>query len=217
MNDMAIKPEDALKAAIGKHLQECQMANGIAGDLLVFRKGIFERGPDKTPVPEGTRFRPNPWEFWHGWQKFQDGHIAGLVLCRVTEGKPPLRDTLGDLDESLWKDGRDPWQPNWRFIMQDMAGALLTFSTQSSGGQRAYEDLLNAYFTDKHHENQWPVVTVGTAHLTAGSMAGSRSRPSPSLIGQNRGPSRAAACSPYPHRPTATVATVPQRSRPRRL
>ena len=37
-------PEDVLKAAIGKHLQECQMTAGIAGDILSFKKGEWFRG-----------------------------------------------------------------------------------------------------------------------------------------------------------------------------
>jgi hypothetical protein len=166
MNEQ-VKPEQMLKAAIGKHLQECQMTDGIAGDLVTFKKGDFVRGPDKTPVPKGTRFRPNPWEFWWGWQNFEGGRVAGLKLCRVTEGQPPSRNELGDLDETLWEADRDPWQMNSRFVAQDMQGQLVTFSTQSSGGQRACKDLLKAYFADRDHPDEWPVVEIGTGYFTS--------------------------------------------------
>ena len=84
---------------------------------------------DKTFVPNGTRFRPNPWEFWHGSQKFEGGRVAHLKICRVTEGQPPSRNELGDLDETLWEGGKDPWQMNSRFVAQEMHGELVTFST----------------------------------------------------------------------------------------
>jgi hypothetical protein len=146
-----------LKAAISKHQQEAG-PSGIAGDLLLFKKGTYERGRDKIEVPIGTTFRPNPFEFWHGWQKFKDGGVAGLQLCRFYEGLPASRNDLDDLEESEWEDERDPWQENYRIVMKDEFGDLVTFSTISYGGKLAWEELLEAYRADI--SDLWPVVAA---------------------------------------------------------
>ena len=160
--------KDMLKAAIGAHLQKCQMTDGVAGDLLLFKKGIWTRGQDKTPVPAGTRIRPNMLEHWHGWQKYENKKVTGLKLVRVTEGEMPLRNNLGDLDEEYWENPeQDPWTENRRFVAMDEDGGLLTFSTNSSGGIWACKDLLKAYFQDRLHDDQWPVVALGVGHFTS--------------------------------------------------
>lgn len=167
MNEI-MNPETMLKAAIGKNLQACEMTDGIAGDLLLFAKGKYTRGQDKTLVPAGTRFRPNPWEFWWGWQKYENRRVTGLRLCRVTEGQPPSRNDLGDLDEAMWEDpARDPWAENRRFVALDENGGLVTFSANSAGGRKACHDLLKAFFQDVLHEGQWPVVSLGVGYFTS--------------------------------------------------
>ena len=93
-----------------------------------------------------------------------------------------MRNDLGDLDESQWEDGRDPWQMNDRIIMQDMEGGLVTFSTQSTGGRRACDDLLNLYFKDKDHEDLWPVVKIGTTYFNSREY-GSIAKPAFTIVG----------------------------------
>ena len=113
-------------------------------------------------MPCGTLFKPNPYEFWWGWQKFKDGGVAGLQLCRFFEGKPCSRNELDDLEESQWKGRgrRDPWSENYRIVMQDEAGELVTFSTNSYGGKLAWEELLESYRADIEHPDLWPVVAA---------------------------------------------------------
>jgi hypothetical protein len=153
-----MKPEDVLKAWIAQHRknQEADMAQGIAGDLMLFKKGLWSRGKNKTEVPAGTLFKPNPFEFWHGWQRFEDGHVADLDICRFYDGEPakPV-----DADEE-----GSGWEPNWRIIMQDEDGKLITFSSVAVGGKIAFEELLEAYRTDTEHSGLWPVVAIRTTH-----------------------------------------------------
>ena len=115
---------------------------------------------DQVDVPCGTLFKPNPYEFWWGWQKFKDGAVAGLQLCRFFEGKPCSRNELDDLEENQWQEDRDPWSENYRIVMQDEAGELVTFSTNSYGGKLAWEELLESYRSDIEHPDLWPVVAA---------------------------------------------------------
>jgi hypothetical protein len=132
------KTTDLLKSAIRKHQRE-NMPIGITGEMLLFKQGVWTRGRDKLEVPDGTCFKPNPFEFWHGWQRFEDGHIAGLDLCRFFEGEP------GDPpDEAQREDGESAWQLNWRIVLKDEQDNLLTFSTTSNGGRLAWDELLEA-------------------------------------------------------------------------
>jgi hypothetical protein len=142
---------DILKSAIQKHQQESTPTG--TGEMLLFKRGVWTRGRDKLEVPEGTRFKPNPFEFWHGWQRFEDGHVAGLNLRRFFEGAP------GDPP-----DEEDGWQRNWRIVMQDEQANLLTFSTTSFGGKLAWDELLEAYGSDTEHAELWPVVAVRTCY-----------------------------------------------------
>ena len=154
-----------LKGAIQQYQKE-NIASGVAGELLLFKKGQWTRGSGKEEVPEGTIFRPHMHEFWHGWQKFEGGHVAGLNICRFYEGKPCLRDALDANDPEQWDDpARDPWQPNWRIVMQDEEKNIVTFSTSSYGGKQAWEDLLNVYYKDREHEDMWPVVENRTEYF----------------------------------------------------
>jgi hypothetical protein len=122
--------------------------------LLVFKKGSYERGRNKDEVPLGTRFRPNPWEFWHGWQRFEDGAVADLKICRFFQGEPCSRDELSEGE----------WEENYRIVMMDEFGELVTFSTLSYGGKLAWEELLEAYRADIEHPDLWPVVVVKCAY-----------------------------------------------------
>jgi hypothetical protein len=68
----------------------------------------------------------------------------------VADGfKPPLREELGDLDETEWGElnGRpiDPWQKTNNLLMCDSDGTLYTFVTASKGGLSAIGELSEAY------------------------------------------------------------------------
>ena len=104
-------------------------------------------------MPEGTRFTLDPFEFLHGWQKFEDRRVVDLELCRFFEGKP------GDSP-----DDDAGWQRNWRIVLKDEQDSLLTFSTTSYGGKLAWQELLEAYSDDTEHGEAWPVVAVRTEY-----------------------------------------------------
>jgi hypothetical protein len=136
-----------------RYLDEIAPAN-IVGRLIKFSKaGEFATIDDGEKIPAEAEFTVLADQTAIGWIKF-NGEDAppdremgllydGFVL--------PLRDTLGDLDQSKWDTGldnlpQDPWQHFIYLVLQSAATAeLYTFSTSSKTGRRAVGNLLRHF------------------------------------------------------------------------
>src|SRR5690348_1011102 len=116
--DLAIQNEapvpaefDALDAAIG---------NDLDGEPLRFKDGHFLQGFDKNRVVEGTVLRVEPTSVQDGFTKYEDRKPVDCRMREWIKGEAPIdRNALGDLDERLWPDGKDPWAFTMFLAMKD--------------------------------------------------------------------------------------------------
>jgi hypothetical protein len=143
----------------------------IVGTLLRFVKGEYYINQDgvDVEVPHGTTFIANMDEMLAGWIRWEDSkptdHIMGKV---VNHYQPPPRNTLGDLDKTMWEtydngDPRDPWQlSNYLLLKNTETGELYTFTASSQGGLSAVGNLLRAYGTAMaQRPKEYPIVALG--------------------------------------------------------
>lgn len=117
--------------------------------LLKFRDGAFFVGTDE--IKRGTKFFADISKWTKAWIKFVDKKVVERKLYRVARGEvPPDRLELDDphLANHKRDDGMsdDPWSYQYQLPLEDLAtGAILIFTTQSWGGQRAVRDLGDEY------------------------------------------------------------------------
>jgi hypothetical protein len=105
-----------------------------------------------------------------GWIKFNGAgeapdRVGGLLFDGFVL---PLRESLGDLDESAWEEGlngqpQDPWLHQQNLVLQRTdTQELFTFSTTSKTGRKAVGNLLRHYTRmKKSHPDELPVVRLG--------------------------------------------------------
>jgi hypothetical protein len=131
---------------------------------LRFKDGKFIRGFDKMKVDLGTRFLMHPASTSDGFIKWEDGKPVEFKIRELNNPSqlPVFREPLGDLDESKWPDGKDPWASVMMIAMKDQEGVMLTFSTSSVGGRNALRKVLRDWrlVRDKHY-GQVPVIELG--------------------------------------------------------
>jgi hypothetical protein len=146
-----------------------QTAQAVEGDLLLFKKGKWSRGEDKTAVPEGTKVLVNIDSMSAGWVRWWDSKPVEYRIAPVIERQLPVtREQLGDLDHDAWEtdargDPKDPWSRTMRAVMRDAKGELLTFATSSAGGRNALAKLSKAFaLAWRKHPGEFPVVTLGS-------------------------------------------------------
>lgn len=182
-NEIIPKPatDDVTKACAA--YAATTQASAIAGDLLAFRKGVWQRSESKEAVPADATFVANMAELWRGWVRWHDGTPAEHRLVRCVDGRPPGRNELGHHDEAEWETGndgspRDPWTMTDRVVMRESGGgelALLTFSTGSVGGRQALGALCSTYARrSAEHASSYPVVKLGSEmwqHKVYGAIA----------------------------------------------
>lgn len=147
---------DALDAAIGSDLD---------GEPLRFKDGKFLQGFDKNIVEKGTVLRIAPTSVQDGFVKWEDGKPVDWRLREwISSTQLPIyRDTLGDMDESEWPDGKDPWAYTMLLAMKDAEGTLFKFSTSSVGGANAVKRVLREWRRQRDkHPGLVPVVALGS-------------------------------------------------------
>ena len=126
--------------------------SNIIGLLLRFTKhGQWVAGQDRKEVPVGTRMIAHIPGVKIGWVKWSEGQPVENNLGLLSEGfQPPQRDTLGDLDKSLWgtlgNQAIDPWQfANFCMMYCPDNNELYTFTTGSKGGLGALGGLISTF------------------------------------------------------------------------
>ena len=166
MNELAIRNENA--SGLMRYVAENDQV-AIAGDLLLFKKGLWYRsGAEFTPGPR--QFLANPGETYTGWTKWDDGKPTDHRLSRIADYAGGIsRRELGDMDKNAWPTNDhgapiDPWQPSDRMLLRttDSAEDLLTFVSGSRGGRNAIASLIgkvarSIHFTD---DGKFPVITL---------------------------------------------------------
>jgi hypothetical protein len=170
-NQNEIAPRDVKEgdAACAAYAAETQ-ASGIAGDILLCKKGVWVRGEHKDTVPAGDLFLANMPEIHRGSTRWDDNKPVEHRVVRIGDGHPPGRNELGHHDESKWEIGndgklKDPWTPTDRMVMReagDVELSLLTFITSSFGGRKALGNLCREYANRaEKYKDHLPVVRLG--------------------------------------------------------
>jgi hypothetical protein len=170
MNELTVRSE-ATDISPFRAFADENLASAIAGDLLVFNKGVWERGESKTQVAADARFLCNMHELWTGWVRWFDRKPVEYQISRVIDRAPKiLREELGHMDKNVWEtytngSPRDPWAKTDRLILGELGtDQLLTFSTSSDGGRDAIAKLCRTYDRGaKRHGGAWPVVKLEDA------------------------------------------------------
>ena len=98
-------------------------AAGIAGDLLAFRKGVWQRGAAKDTVPAGLQLVANVPSLLRGWTRWENNVPAEHRMVPLGE-HPPLRNELCHLDTEAWEEDangnpKDPWAMTDRLVLRD--------------------------------------------------------------------------------------------------
>jgi hypothetical protein len=114
------------------------------------KMGGYKATSDGSLIKEDTQcVVPYP-QIWGGWIKFDGpGNPPDRKMGPLFSGfVPPDRESLGGTDQSLWEKGlngkpQDPWQFQLAVPLQVVeTGELLVFSTTSSTGKRAVDNLI---------------------------------------------------------------------------
>jgi hypothetical protein len=150
---------------------------GMDGTFFKFAKdGKFRTTSDDTEIPEGTELVVVYDQIQAGWIKFNGkGHEPDRRMGPIFDGfMPPPRESLGDMDESLWEEGldgkpADPWQHQMLVPLQNpKTDELFIFNTTSITGRREVGNLIkHCARTTKKEPDIYPVVKLqvgGFAH-----------------------------------------------------
>ena len=112
--------------------------------------GDYHRtGKNNTATMNGQKLGCDCVDAMTGYQKFEN-KIPIYHLGRVADGyQPPPRELLGDLNESEWENGKDPWVridllPFWDVESRE----LLLFSAANKGSRDAVAQLVEAYINN---------------------------------------------------------------------
>ena len=146
------------------------VADFRVGDDLRFKKGNWTKTVNDKDIDIGSTmtFVVDVLSYKRGWIKWVDRKPVHKLIGRAIDGFiSPVRDRLGDLDESKWPknnkfEPQDPWQETFSIVMRDLGDdRLCTFTTTSYYGSRALGTLLKAYTSGvKQHPDMMPVVLL---------------------------------------------------------
>ena len=144
---------------------------GVQGNFLTFKNGEFLYGQDAKELPIGTKLAANMPGLRIGWRRWWDDQVTDDFTELLTDQRPIApRNTLGDLDESLWKrdqSGRpfDPWQLTNVLELVDGEGERYIYSTGSKGGINAIGRLCKEYGKlYRQRPGQIPIIELGNDH-----------------------------------------------------
>jgi hypothetical protein len=144
---------------------------GFDDGLLLFdgKIGHWTYTQDKIELPPGTKAVALVDQTLKGFTRFDGGKPTSRLLpLWPAPDLPALRQTLGDLDQSLWveRDGKgrpkDPWQPARKMPVILLVQTLdcLVFSTSSSGGVSAVSQLNRAVLRERRDPARAAVLPI---------------------------------------------------------
>jgi len=197
-----IETYSALDAAIGSDLD---------GEPLRFKDGMWLQGFDRNEVEAGTIFRVAPTSVQDGFVKWENGRPVDWRMREwiSTAQLPVCRESLGDVDESEWTDGKDPWAYTMLLAVKDGEDKLYKFSTSSVGGANAVRRLLRAWKGGRYrHPGQVPVVAIGTDHYVHKAHKNKVHFPTFEIVGWDYWDAEAARLVPNPDDPRTQFAHV---------
>ena len=156
--------KDNLPARIDPGVDVILRETARANPMLRFKEGEYLVGEDKIPL--GREYLVYPLDWTRGWVKWEDGIIVDQRMVRVADDiKLPKREELGDNDESLWEEEKDPWVFQNILPMDDLeTREYMIFVTSSVGGKVAVETLCNSVVRAYKKGRQFglPVIRLAT-------------------------------------------------------
>jgi len=156
--------KDNLPARIDPGVDVILRETARANPMLRFKEGEYLVGEDKIPL--GREYLVYPLDWTRGWVKWEDGIIVDQRMVRVADDiKLPKREELGDNDESLWEEEKDPWVFQNILPMDDLETLeYMIFVTTSVGGKVAVETLCNSVVRAYKKGRQFglPVIRLAT-------------------------------------------------------
>jgi hypothetical protein len=95
----------------------------------------------------GKRLAATPVDVMVGWQRIEKGKPPLYVLGRIADGYiPPPREELGDNEEYLWPNNKDPWtSATWLPFWNPETREVLVFHAANDGSKDAAANLTQAY------------------------------------------------------------------------
>lgn len=163
MSNLPAKPEGDY------FINEARVDAGM-GRILSFNKGDYFI--DGTQIPIDTEYVVYCGEWIKQWIKFGNNSVEDRKVYHVSRGESvPIRETLGDLDQSKWLPGfdgkpKDPWVLQYLVPFESVGNnEIVVFRTSSWGGRRAVGDLMMAYGHRARREGGNPLVKLAVAHI----------------------------------------------------
>jgi hypothetical protein len=137
-----IKVDDGLIEKLHDEVEELE-GNGI-GKLLKFDIKTRKYFIGDNEVPLGREYIAHCDQFARGWTKFVNKEKVDQKVVKVSEGKPPTRKELDDLD--LVDTENDSWVYHRYLPLEDIeTGEIVIFVSKSRGGRIALTELLKTY------------------------------------------------------------------------
>lgn len=142
---------------------------GTQGTFLTFKNGEYLAGQDAKEVPLATRVAANMAGLRIGWRRWMADQLTDdLTEPLIEQPHVAHRNTLGDLDQSLWERdaktnvARDPWQLTNVLEFVNSEGENFIYSTGSKGGIGAIGRLCKEYGKlYRQRPGQVPIVELG--------------------------------------------------------
>jgi hypothetical protein len=171
------KSKDQLPARIDPGVDVILRETARANPMLRFKEGEYLVGEDKISL--GREYLVHPLDWTRGWVKWEDGIIVDQRMVRVADDiKLPTREELGDNDESLWKEEKDPWVFQNILPMDDLeTREYMIFVTSSVGGKVAVETLCNSVVRAYKKGRQFGLPVIGLATKPFPTKFGTKPRP----------------------------------------
>jgi hypothetical protein len=132
-------------------------------------------------VPLGREYIAHCDQYARGWIKFVDKELVDQKVFKVSEGKPPEREDLDDLELAGAED--DPWVFQRYLPLEDPeTGEIVIFVSKSIGGKIALGDLMEIY--ERTWDRGLPMVKLATSTFKS-KKYGLTPRPSFPVIGRD--------------------------------
>jgi hypothetical protein len=127
------------------------------GPLLKFdgTKKKYSIGTDD--IPPGGEYIAHVPQCARGWVKFVDKIPVDQRIVKFTDGRPPERGSLDEVEKAEQKD--DPWVFQYYLPLENReSGETVVFITKSAGGRIALGNLLRSY--ERNWDRGLPIIKL---------------------------------------------------------
>lgn len=146
-DDFAKQLSDALTELGGEGFGPLLKFDGTKKKYFIGTDEILPGGEYIAHVPECAR----------GWVKFVDKTPVDRRIVKITDGRPPERGSLDEVEKAGEKD--DPWVFQYYLPLENReTGETVVFITKSAGGRIALGNLLRSY--ERNWDRGLPIIQL---------------------------------------------------------